>query len=347
MTEISERAKPAAQVWFVDVGNGDCTVVVDEETHCALVIDCPSSHVKDVKNLLTQARATLHTCVVTHWDADHYGGVARLAVAFPVQKVMYNHDTLFESDDSPPYAVRGALKNFLNVSDAPHTLAAASAGSEGGFGRVSWRMLAPSHHELTMAYVSHKRNIASAVMDISLPSLRILIGGDAVASTWQRLMSEDLRADILRWPHHGADLAGDGSGLVADLVMNAVQPQYIVVSAGSSNTYGHPSSAIIRNVRSRGSLLCTQVTAGCFGFLTRAERNSDAARGLIGQLDVSHCAGTVKVECYDDLYRVSPSDSEHEARIGQWPHPMCRTQTTAVSAGDVREVVPGSPTSST
>lgn len=323
MTEVPQSIKLAARVWFLNVGKGDCTVVLDEESRGALVVDCPSSHVTAVKNLLERERADLHTCVITHWDADHYGGVSRLAAALPVRRVMYNHDTLFTSEDSPPYAVRGALKNFLNIANAPNILAPATVGSEGTLGRVTWKMLAPNHHELTMAYISHKRNIASAVVDVMIPPLRIIIGGDAVASTWQRLLSEDLRADILRWPHHGAELAGDNSGLVADMVIKAVKPRYVVVSADALNTYGHPSAAMIRNVGDRSSVLCTQVTAGCFGHLSRAERNSQAARDLITQLDRADCAGTVKVECYEDSYRVWPSDSDHRARIAHWAQPMC------------------------
>jgi hypothetical protein len=32
MTEIDEEiSKPIVRVWFMDVGNGDCTVVIDEK----------------------------------------------------------------------------------------------------------------------------------------------------------------------------------------------------------------------------------------------------------------------------------------------------------------------------
>jgi beta-lactamase superfamily II metal-dependent hydrolase len=323
MTDQHDDSVPIARVWFMNVGNGDCTVVLDELTRSALVVDCPSLYVDSVRSLLEHERANLHTCIVTHWDVDHYAGVSRLAVALPVTRVMYNHDTLFASDDSPPHAVRGALKNFLNIPNAPQVLAPASVGTGGAFGHVSWKMLAPTHHELTKAYVSGRRNVASGVVEVSIPSLRILIGGDAVAGTWQRLISEDLRADILRWPHHGADLAGDSSGITVDLVMKVVQPTYTVVSAGSLNSYGHPSSGVIGNVRDRSSVLCTQVTAGCFGYISRAERNSQAARDLVEGLNSSHCAGTVEVQCFEQSYRVTPDSATHQSRVSRWPRPMC------------------------
>jgi competence protein ComEC len=316
----------------MDVGNGDCTVVIDEATHSALVVDCPSGRVGQVKKLLQDNDAVLDTCIVTHWDVDHYGGVARLAVSTSVSKVFYNHDTLFADSSSPPYAVRGALKEFLNIADPAKTLRPALAGSEGDVGCVSWRLLAPAYHEVTSAYVAGRRNVASAVVVIAVRTLRIVIGGDAVAATWSRLLSEDIGADILRWPHHGADLDGDRSGSVARLLMEAVSPDYVVVSTGMRNTYGHPSTGIVEYVSGRAHVMCTQVTPGCFGFLSKVDRNSAAARDELTAVTSSGCAGTVEVKCFEDRYRILPSVEEHRLRVSLWPRPLCRADALPVDA---------------
>jgi beta-lactamase superfamily II metal-dependent hydrolase len=334
VTEGNLSREPLVRVWFMDVGNGDCTLVVDEATKLALIVDCPSSHVNRVRNILSQENATLHTCVVTHWDADHYGGVSRLAVGLSVSCVMYNHDTLFDSDSSPPYAIRGALKEFLNLPNAATVLTPALAGAAGSFGRVSWRLLAPNYAEVTRAYVARRRNVASAVVDLSVPNARILIGGDAVAPTWSRLLAEgQLEAEMLRWPHHGAELAGDPSGDIRDRVLASVQPRYVVISTGADNPYGHPSSSVIRHAADGASVLCTQVTAGCFGYESRIRRRSDAARDIIRGLEARHCAGTVCVACFEDTYNVSPSFSTHAIRIGEWPQPLCQSAVATSTAG--------------
>ena len=335
MSESALDDRPTVQVWFVDVGQGDCTVILDESTKNALVVDCPSKHVDRVREILEREQGTLHTCVVTHWDADHYAGVARLAVTLPVSRVMYNHDTLFESDDSPPYAIRGALKEFLDIPRAPEVLAPAEAGTGGEFGQVSWRLLAPNHHEMTMAYVARRRNTASAVLDVSIPSVRILIGGDAVGQTWLRLMADySLKADVLRWPHHGADLAGDPKGEIRDAVMASVVPRYVIISAGSINSHGHPSSKVVHHAASDSIIMCTQVTAGCFGYLVRGDRQTRPARDLIDALDTTYCAGTVRLECFADSYAVFPSTADHRERIEQWTQPMCQFSRT--TAGESR-----------
>ena len=318
-----------ARVWFIDVGAGDCTLVMDVATRRAVLVDCPTWHVQNVQSLLLQQEATLDTVIVTHWDLDHYGGASRLAVKLPVRRILYNHDTLFPSNSSPQSYIPSALKNFLNVPDSNEVLGPAAVGQHGGFGSVEWQILAPTHAEITKAYVTAKRNIASAIVDIKVDGLRILVGGDAVGDTWQRLLLEkaELKADILRWPHHGADLANDTDGTIRDSVLTAVRPTYVVISTGAKNNYGHPSVAVVRESSSRSAVLCTQVTAGCFGYASRADRRSDEARSIVDGLPTPYCAGTVYVECRAGSYTIVPSLADHSSRVDKWPLPLCRPPT--------------------
>ena len=314
-----------ARIWFVNVGAGDCTLIMDRATRRAVLVDCPTWGIQEVQRLLLDEDVILDTVIVTHWDLDHYGGASRLAVSRPVRRILYNHDTLFPSEDTPENLIRTTLKNFLDVPTPGEVLGPAAVGESGHFGSIAWRIVAPTHAELTEAYVGRRRNIASSVVDVRVGNFRLLIGGDAVGPTWRRLLTEgDLHADILRWPHHGADLAGDRDGTIRDGVLAAVQPDFVIISTGARNPHGHPSEAVVARAASESSVLCTQVTPGCFGFITRAERRTSAARSIIESLATSHCADTVYVECRTDGYTMVPSVSDHRRRIAEWPQPLCR-----------------------
>lgn len=333
--------RPAVRAWFVDVGRGDCTIVIDNASKEALMIDCPSGSVNLAQQILTREGAALHTCIVTHWDADHYAGIARLAAALPVSRVHYNHDTLFEDGPggSPTFAIVGALKRFLAVKNAHEVLRPAEAGEAGAVGKIRWRLLAPTHHEVTKAYVAKRRNIASAVVDVVLPSARVLVGGDAVGSTWRRLLDEfHLEADVLRGPHHGADLEGDTEGSIRSQVLGAVKPRYVVISAGARNTFGHPSRHIVQNAAAGATVLCTQVSAGCFGFLMKRDRALPEARAIVKDLVNPRCAGTVCLSSFSDHYVISPSSADLDLRIAGWPAPMCRRGSATVVANTVLDV---------
>jgi glyoxylase-like metal-dependent hydrolase (beta-lactamase superfamily II) len=67
-----------AQIWFINVGTGDCTLIMDTATRHAVLVDCPTWGIRDVQRLLLDEDVILDTVIVTHWDLDHYGGASRL-----------------------------------------------------------------------------------------------------------------------------------------------------------------------------------------------------------------------------------------------------------------------------
>lgn len=325
LADVSSTS-PIADVWFFNVGQGDCTLVVDRGTHQAVLIDCPSWNVDVLHDALTEAGAEVFAAIVTHWDLDHYGGLSRISRAISTSHVYYNHDTLF-ADGKPQSGkyIRTTLQAFLDLTRFGTQLHSLRYEDELSIGSVKVRVLAPTQAEVTRAYLAGKRNVASAVVRVESGSLRALIGGDAVASTWKRLLdsSEDLSANILRWPHHGADLDG-GSLELVDRVLTAVDPEQIIVSTGFGNRYLHPSVDVISLAAERAQVLCTQVTAKCFGYMTKSAQESSVARRSLGVVTAPACANTVKVTVTASGMAIEPSQADHMARIRNWPAPLCR-----------------------
>ncbi|MFJ5048030.1 ComEC/Rec2 family competence protein [Streptomyces sp. NPDC088719] len=317
----------AAEIWFLDVGQGDCTLVIDSESRNAILIDCPSGRADQVLNFARQESISIHTAIVTHWDMDHYGGIARVTAAMPPVRVVYNHDTLFPEGGKPNHGIRTTLLQFLNLDRSRTRLDGAEEGAEGVIGKVHWKMLAPDHRELTEAYARRQRNVASAVVAIEVENTRVLIGGDAVGATWSRLIADgvSLQAHMFRWPHHGADLHGDTGGAVRDQVLQAVQPERLIISAGATNRYGHPSAGTIRAASSVAKVMCTQVTAGCFGFTDRAQRISTQAQQEMRSLTSHYCAGSVHAVVTTSGFTLAAQCGNHQERIDQWPVPLCKT----------------------
>lgn len=60
----SQDAALLARMWFMDVGSGDCTLVIDVVTKLAVLVDCPTWHVDYVRRLLLEEDATLYTVIV-------------------------------------------------------------------------------------------------------------------------------------------------------------------------------------------------------------------------------------------------------------------------------------------
>ena len=92
-------------------------------------------------------------------------------------------------------------------------------------------------------------NEASVIARIDAGPWRALLTGDAEAGEerWlvERYEANDLKADLLKAGHHGSETSSTPP------LLDAVRPLVALVSVGEGNTYGHPSSDVIRDLERR------------------------------------------------------------------------------------------------
>ncbi|MFD3429271.1 ComEC/Rec2 family competence protein [Nocardia fluminea] len=119
------------------------------------------------------------------------------------------------------------------------------AGHEMTFGAVGLRVLAPSR-DVPTSLAADAANDRSLVLRARTPAGTILFTGDIEAEAQVRMMrGEDVRADILKVPHHG-------SRTTTPEFLRAVAPRLALVSAGSDNTFGHPHPTVITTLAALG-----------------------------------------------------------------------------------------------
>jgi hypothetical protein len=95
--------------------------------------------------------------------------------------------------------------------------------------------------------VYDKLNNYSVVIRLTYRDTTYLFTGDAEEVIEDELVNDkvNLKADVLKVGHHGS-----GSSNTTSFI-EAVSPQYAVVSVGEDNSYGHPSSTIINRLKGR------------------------------------------------------------------------------------------------
>ena len=69
----------------------NCSVIGDEQTHEAMVID-PGDQIEDILNILKAENLTLKQIVVTHANIDHVGGAMKLKAATGAPILMNQKD---------------------------------------------------------------------------------------------------------------------------------------------------------------------------------------------------------------------------------------------------------------
>jgi competence protein ComEC len=94
-------------------------------------------------------------------------------------------------------------------------------------------------------------NEASVIARIDAGPWRALMTGDAEGGEEHWLLTnyerQELRADVLKVGHHGSETSSSPQ------LLEVVRPRVALVSVGDGNTYGHPSTEIMRSLEERGA----------------------------------------------------------------------------------------------
>jgi len=101
-------------------------------------------------------------------------------------------------------------------------------------------------------------NDSSCVISVNGPGLSLLLSGDISRVVEQRLVYEGLEQHaILSAPHHGSSTSSS-----RDLI-DAVRPEWVLISAASGNRFGFPRSDVLE--RYAQAHIPTLNTAQCGG----------------------------------------------------------------------------------
>ena len=66
----------------------------------------------------------------------------------------------------------------------------------------------------------------------------------------------ELKADVFKAAHHGSRTAN------TEDFLNAVEPDYVVISCGQDNSYGHPHAEVMNRLRAMGASAFGQMSRG-------------------------------------------------------------------------------------
>ena len=218
-----------------DVGQGDA-IVLPVGAGRAVVVDAGPEPVATDHCLRQLGVHTVDLLVVSHFHADHVGGVAGVFQGRQVRAILA--PPLAE----PPAGAR-AVANLARLRSAPTVLA--TPGWRWRDGRLALTVLGPVEQ---LRGTDSDPNNNSLVLLAEVAGWRLLLPGDAQTEEQAELLAavgaDGLRADVLKVPHHGS--AKQDPGFLA-----AVRPAVALVSVGVGNGYGLPNLPVLRRL-SRG-----------------------------------------------------------------------------------------------
>ncbi|HEX6956059.1 MAG TPA: ComEC/Rec2 family competence protein, partial [Agromyces sp.] len=194
-----------------DVGQGDALVVRD--AGATMLVDTGPDPAALERCLDLGGIRRLDLAVITHWDADHAGGVA--AIAGRVDVVLHGPLDGGRSD-----------RALGPLADGGAEVVEVGSGASGSLGQADWRVLWPPAG-------TPPGNDASVVLDLRAEHYRAVFLGDLGEEAQERMRREhDVgRADIVKVAHHGS--ADQSAGLYRELAASVG-----LVGVGAENGYG-------------------------------------------------------------------------------------------------------------
>jgi competence protein ComEC len=240
-TATSITARGTLDVHFLDVGQGDSTLLVGPDF--TILIDAGRRDRTDVVPSLEQIGITsIDLLVGTHPHADHIGQFPEVLARFPVTEVWMS------GDEHTSLTFERAIDAIL-ASQAAYREPRANEVYQ--IGSATVEVLNP----LTLTGDFHEGSIS---LRIVFGDVAFLFTGDAEAVTEQAMIDRghQLSAQILQLGHHGSRTSSSAAFL------DAVQPQLAIWSAGLNNSFGHPHADVLERLAAKNIVVCGTATYG-------------------------------------------------------------------------------------
>jgi competence protein ComEC len=221
------------KVYFVDVGQGDATLVLAPDGKIILM-DGGETNTGIVQFLQGMGVKAIDLIIATHPHSDHIGGLVQVLKAIPVAKVVTNG----QSHTTPTY------EHFLDaIASAKAVYAEAKRGDTISEGDLKFQVLSP------VKATGGDLNENSLVLRLEYGKTVFLFMGDTGKETEANILAAGLPvlANILKVGHHGSKFSSSPAFLAQ------VKPEVAVYMAGRGNSYGYPHKETIAALKAAGA----------------------------------------------------------------------------------------------
>ncbi|MBQ6131929.1 MAG: ComEC/Rec2 family competence protein, partial [Selenomonadaceae bacterium] len=221
------------EVSFVDVGQGDCAVVITPHGKC-LIFDTGGvrEHMFDVGGrvvvpyLKHENIRAVDKIFLTHVHEDHAGGAGAVIKKLPVSEIITAGEPKSEYA-----AVFGIAEEYLPPLRAGH------AGEIFSVDGVQV--------EILFAPNVGTGNEISNVYRVRYGDVTFLITGDLVKEIEEQILRAgvDVSATVLKVGHHGSATSS------SEEFLRAVKPKCSVICVGYGNNFGHPRAEVLERLK--------------------------------------------------------------------------------------------------
>lgn len=223
---------------FLNIGQGDSELIQlpngREPIHILVDGGPDASVLRELGAALPPGDRYIDLVLMTHPQLDHFGGFVDLLERYDVGAFLGNG----RKGEIRAY---GALRELLAQKKIPYVQLREGDAVRAGDAHLA--ILSPSPEEL----LSGELNDTCLVAMLDAGGVRALYTGDIGANVEERLARDyDLRAQVLKVPHHGSRFSS------SEPFLSEVHPAFAVIEVGK-NRYGHPTPDALERLARAGA----------------------------------------------------------------------------------------------
>ncbi len=239
-------------VTFLDVGQGDA-IFIESPTGVQVLIDGgPNASVlRALSEEMGFLDRSIDIVIATHADKDHIGGLVDVFDRYEISEVVMTENRSATNADN-------AFIEQIEREGAEVAIARRGLAYELGDGALL-TVLFPDRDPSFL-----ETNTASIVARLTYGTSEFLFTGDSPIAIEEHLVASGiaLESDVLKVGHHGSRTS------TSELFVQAVRPQYAIISAGKDNSYGHPHTEVINALDRAGVMTKNTADEGSITFLS-------------------------------------------------------------------------------
>lgn len=222
-------------IYYLDVGQGDSTLIITEHQKDIILIDTggkikydtpdwqKKNHEFNLTDNLVQFMhslgiSKLDLLIGTHGDVDHIGYAKDLINKIKVKKLMLNNNELNWKEKELTKEIKHQIENIYTTKS------------------ISIKNL--------NEFIIKDENDSSLVLYFKLQNKSFLIMGDAPISVEENIIKNYKlkNIDVLKVGHHGSKTSS------SEEFIAKISPKYSIISVGKNNRYGHPNKEVLDNL---------------------------------------------------------------------------------------------------
>ncbi len=231
-SNVSVHTDETAEIHFIDVGQGDCSLIVSEGK--TLLIDTgEKENAEQICEYLREHNIEkIDYMLLTHQHSDHMGGASLIIDSMDVENIIIPK----LPDDMTP-TTKFYEKFLKSVKNKGLKITAAKPGDNYTIGECSLEILAP------VEKYDDLNNFSAAAM-LTHGENKFFFSGDIEKKAEKDIIKTGrlTEVDVYKAAHHGSSTSNCKD------ILEILDPDYAVIMCGDGNSYNHPNSDVVERI---------------------------------------------------------------------------------------------------